>query len=215
MSDTDIKKAIVLIGGGGHASVICDILRRQKREICAIISPDEISARSIFRGMDVLRTDDEILKFEPDNISLINCIGSLPGTSIKKKVNEKYLAWGFVFETLVSDLSYVSAFATLLSGVQVFTGAIIQPGVRIGNHTVINSGAIVEHDTVIGDYSFIAPGAVICGQCKIEENVFIGANATIVQNIHLRSGTIVTAGALVTKDTLQGQKVSAQRSVIK
>jgi len=215
VNDADKNKPVVLIGGGGHASVVCDILKHQRREICAIVSVDDVSSRSIFKGLDVLRTDDEILKFDPHKVSLINCIGSLPGTSLKKKVNEKYLAKGYFFETLVSDYAYVSPFATLHSGVQVFTGAIVQSGACIGNHTVINSGAIIEHDTLVGDYSFIAPGAVICGQCKIENNVFIGANATIIQSIHIQSGTIITAGALVTKDTLQGQKVSAQRSVIK
>ena len=146
---------------------------------------------------------------------LINCIGALPGAVIKKRVNEYYLSKGYYFETVIADTAYVSPHAILKSGVQIFPGAIIQAGVIIDEHSVINSGAVVEHDSYIGRYNFIAPRAVICGQCKTEDDVFIGANATVVQNIQLGKETIITAGALVVQDTTCGQKVSAQRSVIR
>ena len=39
MNDNLQRKPLVIIGGGGHASVIVDILKRQKREIVAVMTP--------------------------------------------------------------------------------------------------------------------------------------------------------------------------------
>jgi len=215
VNNADRQKNVILIGGGGHASVIADILKQQHRDIKAIVSTVDVSSRRIFDGIDVLSHDDDIAKFDPKKVSLVNCIGVLPGSGIKKTVNEKYLAKGYVFETVVADGAYVSPYAVLAPGVQVFTGAVIQAGAVIGSHTVINTGAIIEHDSRIGSYNFVAPRAVICGQCETEDDVFVGVNATIIQNIRLGKGTVVTAGALVTRHTLPEQKVYAQRSVLR
>ncbi|MFJ3455767.1 acetyltransferase [Scandinavium goeteborgense] len=215
MNDADAQKGVVLIGGGGHASVIADILKQQHREIKAIISPVDVTSRTIFDGIDVLKHDDDIEKFDPKNVTLVNCIGVLPGSATKKAINEKYLAKGYSFETIVANDAYVSPYAILSPGSQIFTGAIIQAGAVIGSHTVINTGAIIEHDSRIGSYNFVAPRAVLCGQCETEDDVFIGVNATIIQSIRLGKGTVVTAGALVTKNTLPGQKVSVQRSIVR
>ncbi|TNZ44854.1 shikimate dehydrogenase, partial [Vibrio parahaemolyticus] len=41
---------LVIIGGGGHASVLVDLLRNQNRTILAVMSPDDISTRQAFDG---------------------------------------------------------------------------------------------------------------------------------------------------------------------
>ncbi|MDI7659363.1 acetyltransferase [Cronobacter universalis] len=215
MSESSTNKPIVLIGGGGHASVVADILKQQGRDIIAIISPNVFSKCSIFNNIDIFEKDEEILRFNPAQVVLVNAIGVLPGKHIRKKINEYYLEKGYHFESVVSDGAYISPYAKLKPGVQIFTGAIIQAGVIIEDHTIINSGAVIEHDCYIGKYNFVAPRAVICGQCKTEEDVFIGANATVVQSIHLNQGVIIGANALVTKDIFSGQRVYAQRSVIR
>ena len=38
---------LIIIGGGGHASVLVDILRSQNRQILALISPDDVSSRTV------------------------------------------------------------------------------------------------------------------------------------------------------------------------
>lgn len=206
-------KPIVVIGGGGHASVIVDILRQQKRDIVAIISPDDISSRNIFQGIECLKRDDDILRFNQKEVLLVNGVGTLPGSVIRAKLNEYYKKLGYSFETLVADTAYVSQYAKLHEGVQIFPGAIIQPGAIIFAHTIINTRAIIEHDTRLGENNFVAPGAIICGQCITDENVFIGAGATVIQNINIGANATVMANALVAEDILPYQKVYAARAI--
>lgn len=91
------------------------------------------------------------------------------------------------------------------------------PGICIGQHTVINRGVLLdgrmgleigndvsisegtavftlEHD--INDPAFAEQGAAVC----IEEKVFVGARAIILPGVTLGEGSVVGAGAVVTRD---------------
>ncbi|MDD9174931.1 acetyltransferase [Aliivibrio sp. S2TY2] len=214
MSNAGLKPLIV-IGGGGHASVLVDILRQQQREILAIVSPEDISLRRVFSGLTHLKNDDDVLGFSPDSVHLVNGVGMLPKSGLKRKLNEYFLSLGYTFETVISDSAQISSFAEIEQGAQIFSGAIIQAGVTIGAHSIINSGTIIEHDSVIGQYNHIAPRAILCGQVSTYDNVYIGASATVIQNMTLEQGSIVGAGAIVTKNISSEQICYPSRSVLK
>lgn len=204
LSEPDLKPLIV-IGGGGHASVLIDILRVQKREILAVICPDDLSQRSVFNGILHLSKDEDVLNYPPDSVRLVNGIGVLPRSNVKKKLNQYYLSLGYQFETVISEQAWISNEAVIETGAQVFAGAIIQTGAKISAHTIINSKALIEHDSVIGKYNHVAPNATICGQVETSENVYVGASSTLIQNIKLDKNVVVGAGAVVTKNVLEGR----------
>lgn len=189
-----------MIGGGGHASVLVDILRSQHREILAIVSPDDIVSRSVFNGIKHLKHDDDVLAYASEDVLLVNGIGMMPKTKIKRSINERFLTLGYHFETVIADSAIVSNYASLGKGVQIMQGSIIQAGVIIGEHSIINSGVIIEHDTCIGAYNHVAPGSVVCGQCTTNEDVFVGAGATVIQNVIIAEQAIVAAGATITSN---------------
>lgn len=209
------RKPLVIIGGGGHASVLVDILRSQQRKILAIVSPEDISQRRVFASLIHLKNDDDVLGFSPNVVHLVNGIGMLPKSGLKRKLNEYFLSMGYIFETVISDNAQVSSFAEIEQGAQIFSGAIIQAGAVIGAHTIINSGVIIEHDCMIGQYNHIAPKAILCGQVTTHNNVYIGANATVIQNITLEQSSIVGAGAIVTKNISSEQICYSSRSILK
>jgi len=94
------------------------------------------------------------------------------------------------------------------------SGVIIENDVEIGDWVKIMSNTYVASHTKIGSHVFIGPGAVFLNDKYpqrlrdvyepqgpiIEDNVTIGANATILPDIQVGSGSIVGAGAVVTKD---------------
>jgi len=206
---------VILIGGGGHASVLANILINQGRHIAAIISPNEIKKIKVFDGIRHYNNDIDIMQFEPEKYLLVNGIGQLPGLTLRKRIQMKFSSLGYNFTHVISDAAYVSEYADINNYVQIFPGAIIQAGATIANHSVINTGAIIEHDCVISENNFIAPGAVLCGQVKTGKNVFIGANVTIIQNIVIGDNAIIAAGALVTKNVEAGEKYYPSKTTIK
>lgn len=186
-----------MIGGGGHASVLADILVSQGREILAVVSPDDIRQRSVFKGMTQLRNDDDVFAFHKNEVLLVNGIGMMPKSDVKRKINEHFLSLGYQFETVIADSAFVSSKSIIEPGAQILPMAIVQTGATVGRHTVVNTGALVEHDCCIGAYNHIAPKATLCGQVKTEDNVYIGAGSTVIQGISIGRGSIVGAGASI------------------
>ena len=191
---------IVMIGGGGHASVLTEILLTQEREILAVISPEDLNQRPVFQGMTHLKKDEDVLKFDKEQVLLVNGIGMLPKSSFKQKINEYFLSLGYRFETVIAGSAYVSPSAKIETGAQVLPMAIIQTGAAVGSHSIINTGALVEHDCNVGAYNHIAPKATLCGQVTTHNHVYVGAAATVIQNIKLAQNSIVGAGSTIVRD---------------
>lgn len=203
MSDKPVLP-IVMIGGGGHASVLAEILLSQGREILAVITPEDISQRSIFQGITLLKKDEDILQFDKKKILLVNGIGMMPKSGLKKKINKYFLALGYQFETVIADNAFISSNTIIESGAQILSYVIINSGVKIGAHSIINTASLVEHDCEVGLYNHLAPRCVLCGQVKTGNDVFIGANATVINNISIGDNCIIGAGYTVRKDIKKG-----------
>lgn len=197
-----MTKTIALLGGGGHASVIADVLLKLEYKIEVIVDKQLTLNREIFKGIPVISDDLFFSKYLPGTIKVANGLGFVPGSCKRNTIFAKLKAMGYVFETIVSKDALVSSYSELDEGVQVLPGAIIQPGVRLGENTIINTRVIIEHDTIIGNNCHISPGGVLCGGVNCGENVFIGANATVIQNINIGDESIVGAAALVRKNIL-------------
>ncbi|PST87763.1 shikimate dehydrogenase [Photobacterium iliopiscarium] len=192
---------IVMIGSGGHASVLAEILLQQGREIIVVISLEDMSESSVFKGIKHLRNDSDILTFNKDQVLLVNGIGMMPRSNLKRNVNEYFLSLGYRFETVIADNAFVSSSVVIESGVQVLSTVIINAGSKIGAHTIINTASLVEHDCNIGSYNHLAPRCVLCGQVNTGENVFIGANATVINNVLISDDCIIGAGCTIRKNT--------------
>lgn len=207
MTNQHPLKPIIMIGAGGHASVLADILLSQGYSIEAFISPDEINQRNIFKGIQQLRNDSDIEQFQASDVFLVNGIGIVPRSNRRQKIQSYYLDKGYQFISVVSDKAIVSKFSDVGEACQIFPGAVIQAGVSIGAYSIINTGALVEHDCQLGSFNHIAPNAVLCGGVITATDVFVGANATVLPNLHLDKGVIVGAGAVV-KDHLQSNQTA-------
>ena len=187
-----VNKPVIVLGAGGHASVLVDMLRSQGVVPLALVAPTADAPRAALAGIPLWH-DEEILTHLPDEVELVNGIGSLPGNPLRAELFARYRALGYRFASVVSTKAMVSDYAVLEEGVQVMAGAIIQAGARIGANSIINSGAIVDHDCHLGDDNHVAPGAVT------GERVHIGTGAVVIQGISIGSDAVVGAGATLTR----------------
>jgi sugar O-acyltransferase (sialic acid O-acetyltransferase NeuD family) len=79
----------------------------------------------------------------------------------------------------------------------------IQPFVRIGNDVTLWSGNHIGHDTTIDDHCFLASHIVVSGHVHIHPYCFIGVNATLRNSITIARETLIGAGAVIMKDTVE------------
>ncbi|WP_231907440.1 NeuD/PglB/VioB family sugar acetyltransferase [Colwellia sp. PAMC 20917] len=194
-----MNDGVLLIGSGGHASVLLDMLIEQKINILGYISPLPAINQKLFSDFHWFKSDENILQFDKTVVKLVNGIGSLPGNTLRADFYNKYKDLGYSFATLVSEEACVSRYATLEEGVQVMRGAIIQTGTSVGYNSIVNTGSIVDHDCTIGSNNHIAPGVTISGQVTSKENVHFGTGSSIIQSINVNENVVVGGGALSLK----------------
>jgi sugar O-acyltransferase (sialic acid O-acetyltransferase NeuD family) len=115
--------------------------------------------------------------------------------------------------------SYISSFCTFRSQFKVgenafiFEDNTIQPFVKIAENVTMWSGNHIGHHSVICPHNFISSHVVISGHCTIESNCFLGVNSTLAHQVKLAEGTLIGAGAVISKDTEAYSIYVPQRSV--
>ncbi|ADZ92561.1 acetyltransferase [Marinomonas mediterranea] len=205
---------LILIGGGGHASVLADILISQGREIAAVVSPEISNVRRILADTLHIESDEQILKFDNQSVRLVNGIGLMPNSQNRKKAHQYFVSLGYRFETVVSDSALISTHGCIGKGAQVLSRAVVNTGSYIGENSIVNTSSVVEHDCSIGEGNHIATNATLCGHVVTGDDVFIGANATIIQGVTIGASSIIGAGVVVTRDVAPKSILYAPKSHI-
>jgi len=198
-----LSKPVLVLGAGGHAAVVVDMLRQLNHTIVGLVAKDKPVDKPVFASIPYYASDDDVQSFDKDKVLLANGIGSLPGRNIRSKVHQQFKQAGYQFVTVVSPRAIVSGYSSLAEGVQVMPGAIINANSVIGESTIINSGAIIEHDCNIGSHNHIAPGVALSGDVSTGDYVHIGTGASVIQGIKIGDNVMVGAGATVTKNFRQ------------
>lgn len=195
---------LFILGGGGHAKVLIEALLAGCVKIAGIVDPDPSLAGRSLLGVMVLGGDDVVLRHAPDEIRLVNGLGSIALPKERKDLFERYAALGFSFATVVHPSAVVASDVELAEGVQVMAGAVIQPGSRLGRNAIVNTRSSVDHDCRIGDHVHLAPGVTLSGAVTVGDAAHIGTGATVIQGVTIGGGALIAAGAVVIKDIPAG-----------
>ena len=78
-------------------------------------------------------------------------------------------------------------------------GTILTCNIEIGSFVTLNLCCTVGHDTIIKDFASFMPSVNISGEVLIEEKAYVGTGAKIINQLQIGKGTIVGAGAVVSK----------------
>lgn len=198
-----MNKPVIIIGNGGHASVLVETLLIQQREIIGYTAP--LEERSFF-NLRYLGTDDAINDFKMDEVGLVLGLGTVHASTIRKNIFEQFKLKGFKFANVVHQSAIISSSTRLAQGVQIMAGVILQMNVSIGDNTIINTGSIIDHDCKVGRHVHIAPGSTLSGEVHVDEGCHIGVGTTIIQGITIGKETTIGAGSVVLKSIGGGKK---------
>jgi UDP-perosamine 4-acetyltransferase len=192
-------KPVVIIGAGGHARVVADMLRCSGREILGVITPDLCRGEDV-SGLKVLGDDRAVCNYPPETIELANGIGALPAKKLRWSLAKRFREKGFCFSTVIHPGAIIARDVSLAEGVQVMAGAVLQPGVIVGHDTIINTRVSLDHDCRIAECCHIAPGVTLSGDVQIGRLSHIGTGACAVHGVCIGSEVIVAAGSVVYRD---------------
>jgi sugar O-acyltransferase (sialic acid O-acetyltransferase NeuD family) len=194
---------LVIIGGGGHARVVWELFEFLGRgQVRGFVDTHECIPTTA-AGLTHLG-DDGYLLSNPGCRAVIG-FGSLQAWHSRMaavvRLNHCVADWA----TGVHPHAYVSGSARLGVGVVVMAGAIVQAGVIVGDHSVINSGAVVEHDVELGQNVHVAPGSVIGGGTNVGSGTFLGLGASIRNSVSIGAQAVVAMGSVVIRSVGAGE----------
>lgn len=194
-----VNKPVIVLGAGGHAKVIAEALNLSGVTILGFITPDKESGDK-FCGLKVLGNDSVITKYDRDEIVLANGLGALPGHTMRWSLARQMRDWGYRFTAVIHPSAIISSSVTLAEGVQIMAGSVIQPNVKLGLDSIVNTGVLLDHDCNVSDNCHLAPGVVCSGDVIVKKNVHIGTGTKIIQGISIGENSVVAAGSILYKN---------------
>ncbi len=154
-----------------------------------------------FENLPVVPFDEIVMRYSPADHDIFIALSYSQMNKLRATKYEESKAKGYPIASYISSkCTYLSQFKPGENAF-IFENNTIQPFVRIGNNVTIWSGNHIGHHSVIEDHNFISSHVVISGHCHIESFSFLGVNTTLAHRIRIASGTLLGAGAIITKDT--------------
>lgn len=194
-----MSKDVVIIGAGGHAKVIADIIIKSGDNLLGFLDDNKEIGTVIIKNTDytvIGKIEDCIKVYENEsNVSFIIGIGS---NQIRKMIAEKYNNLNYY--TAIHPSAQIAMDVEIEEGTTIMANSCINTSAKIGKHCIINTASIVEHDNKISDYVHLSPNVTSCGTVTVGELTHIGAGTTIKNNIDISDNCIIGAGAVVVKD---------------
>lgn len=191
---------VLILGAGGHAQVIADILLRM-RDAGAAIAPigyldDNIglTGRALL-DLPVLGGISEASSIDHD--AVVVAIGH---NATRKRIFAALTAQNERFVIARHPSAIVAPDVLIGPGAVICAGVVANPGSVIGANVILNTGCTVDHHNVIGDHAHIAPGVHLGGDVQIGEGTLVGIGATVIPQRTVGNWSVIGAGSVVTKN---------------
>ncbi len=198
-------KRIVILGAGGHAQVVADILLSMNRAGEAVIPVAYLDDDTTLKGksymsIPVAGSIADLPAIPHDAVLL--AIGS---NRIRQQFHKILQAQGEQFAIACHPTAVIARNVQLQDGCMICANVVINTGSNIGAHTILNTGCTVDHHNQIDDYSHIAPGVHIGGDVHIGEGALIGIGATVMPQRTIGDWCQIGAGAVVVHNINKGE----------
>jgi UDP-perosamine 4-acetyltransferase len=203
-----LRPKCAVLGGGGHAKVVVEVLRSQGRYRPTAIT-DRRGKTGMVLGVPVVGDENLISELSKLGIRwFVVGVGGVPDNRPRSLLYMKGQDAGLRPLIALHRSATVARSSEIGPGTVVMPGAVLNPACRLGANVIANTGAIVEHDARIGDHVHLCPHATVSGGVEIGMGAFVGAGAVIREGLQVGSWAVIGAGAVVIRDVASGGRVA-------
>jgi acetyltransferase EpsM len=195
---------LVVVGAGGHARVVADIVRLLGRYSIVGYLDDVNPGRrgTSWNGATILGGLDQLATLRASGVQA--AVVAIGDCEARLRTAGRLADAGFDLPVFCHPHAVAAADAEIDAGTVLVAGAVVNPGARVGAHVIVNTSASVDHDCVIGDGVHIACGARLGGGVQVGRGSWIGLSAAVKDHVRIGAGTVIGAGALVLDDVPDG-----------
>lgn len=181
-------------------------------EVTAFTVDKEYMTGDVFLGLPVVDFEKIVDRCPPETHKMFIALSYAKMNKIRAQKYFKAKKMGYELATYVSSRCTFLTDKPVGDNCFILEDNTIQPFVEIGNNVTLWSGNHIGHDSVIEDHCFIAPCVVISGHVHIHKYCFIGVNATLRNSITIATETLIGAGAVIMKNTVEKGVYIPQRA---
>jgi sugar O-acyltransferase (sialic acid O-acetyltransferase NeuD family) len=194
---------VVFWGATGQAKVLKECIEQMNLVLAALIENDR-TRFSPFPGIPVYYEKEGLEQWlaEQDPGGSFGFFAAIGGARGQDRISLQAYAESIGLIPLVArhPTSFVADDVPVGAGSQVMANSAVCVGSQIGKATIVNTSASVDHECRIGNGVHIGPGATLAGCVTVEDFATIYTGATVLPRIRVGQGSIVGAGAVVTRD---------------
>jgi sugar O-acyltransferase (sialic acid O-acetyltransferase NeuD family) len=195
---------LVIFGAGDIARLAHYYFTRDsEHQVAAFTVDQEYLKEESFLELPMVAFEGVAKRYPPQDYKMFVALSYAKMNRLRAE--KYYQAKGLGYDLV----SYVSSRCSLLTDYPVGDNCFIledntiQPFVKIGNNVTLWSGNHIGHDSIIDDHCFLASHIVVSGHVHIHSYCFIGVNATLRNSIAIARETLIGAGAVIMKDTVE------------
>ena len=197
---------MLIVGGGGHALVVVEVLRASGESIAGALTREGSRMPGLDRlGVPVVGTDSELGARIKDGAQRV--FVAVGANRPRRRLVDDVLAGGGDLVSAISPDAIISASATIAPGALIMPGVVINALTQIGVGVIVNTRATIDHECDIGLCAHVGPGAALAGDVVVGEGALVGIGASIVPGRRIGAWSTVGAGAAVTCDVQDGMTV--------
>lgn len=190
---------IAIVGAGGlgkETAVFIDQINKHTKTWNLMgFFDDGIKPGNTVLSIPVLGGIGELNEYKK-SLNLVIAIGD---PEVKSQLVNRITNPAIRFPVLIHPTTVMGQEIAVGEGSMITAGCVLTANIQIGRHVLINLNSTVGHDVTLGDYASVMPGAHISGAVKVGERVFIGTGVSVLQHVSIYNGSIIGAGAVVTK----------------
>ena len=177
-------KNILLIGGGGHASNIIDLILNEQEEYKVIGYIDKKKGPPIL-GVPWLGDDSSLKDFRKSGVEYgFPAIGFGKNTNnnFRKSIYQNLKLNNFKIPNLISKHAIIRSEVIMGEGVLVQAGSVIDTKCIIGNNVAFGFNVLAGHNSNISDHVFLAGGVILNGGVNIGLGSFLGMGSILYKD---------------------------------
>jgi UDP-perosamine 4-acetyltransferase len=191
--------SVVVIGAGGHAKVIIDMLLDNGLTVVACVSHADAPR---YRDIQVLVGDESLVALRAEGVDA--AVVAVGANALRQRLAADAVALGFSLPPVVSRSAQISPTARIGEGAVIMPNAVVNADAAIGRLAIVNTGATVDHDCVVGEAAHVAPGVHFSGGVRLGTRSIVGVGSSARPLVVIGDDVVIGAGSVLVSDIADG-----------
>ena len=187
----DPLATVHIVGAGGLGSETLDALFALGHSAADLVLVDDHLSIPELHGVPVRR---------PYEVLGGSFVVAVADPATRRTLAKRMVGYGLAPMSVVHPRAVLAHDVRPAEGCLILANAFVSTGVRLAAYAQVLYNATVGHDSLVDEFVTLLPGATVSGNVMLHADVTIGCNASVLQALTIGPRTVVSAGAVVTRN---------------